>query len=240
MKQKHALVTGGAQGIGKELVKAFLEAGYRVTTIDRQAKPEWVKNESAGLTYLQCDLASRTELEGVMAEIDQSEEGTVDVLIHNAGLSSFVPFGELTINTWDEIMNTNVRSGVFLSQHVSKRMPEGGRIMLIASTRAGMSEPGSEAYAASKGAIRSVTHALAASLQDYRITVNSISPGWIHTGDRDGLRAVDHKQHFSKRVGKPADIARMCLFLADEDSQFINGEDIVIDGGMTRKMIYEH
>lgn len=240
MTRKHALITGGVQGIGKELVRAFLEAGYRVTTIDRQQKQEWMEDDSLPLTYLQCDLASETELEEVMADLDQSEQRTVDVLIHNAGLSTFAPLSELTLDAWDEIMNTNVRSGVFLSQYVSKRMPEGGRIIMISSTRAGMSEPGSEAYAASKGAIRSVTHALAASLQDLGITVNSISPGWIHTGDRDDLREVDHKQHFSKRVGEPADIAKMCLFLTNKDSQFINGEDIVIDGGMTRKMIYEH
>lgn len=239
MKQKHALITGGAQGIGKELVQSFLQEGYRVTTVDRQKKPESLKGMS-GLTYLQCDLASESELKRVIDILEESEGGTVDVFIHNAGLSTFGPFEDLTLNVWDEIMNTNVRSGVFLSQHVSKRMPYGGRILLISSTRAMMSEPGSEAYAASKGAIRSVTHALAASLQESGITVNSICPGWIHTGDRQDLRKADHDQHFSKRVGQPEDIAKMCLFLANKDSQFINGEDIVIDGGMTRKMIYEH
>ena len=101
-----------------------------------------------------------------------------------------------------------------------------------------MSEPGSEGYAASKGGIYSLTHALALSLSEYHITVNAISPGWIQTQDYDTLREEDHLQHPSRRVGKPADIARMCVFLCNEQNDFINGENIVIDGGMTRKMIY--
>lgn len=100
-----------------------------------------------------------------------------------------------------------------------------------------MSEPGSEAYAASKGGIIALTHALAASLAPYGIRVNSISPGWIETGDYGSLRERDHSQHFSGRVGRPSDIAAACVFLAEND--FINGANLTIDGGMTRKMIYE-
>ncbi len=101
-----------------------------------------------------------------------------------------------------------------------------------------MSEPGSEGYAASKGGIYSLTHALALSLSEWNITVNSIAPGWIQTHDYDQLQPVDHSQHPSRRVGKPEDIARMCLFLCEENNDFINGENITIDGGMTKKMIY--
>jgi NAD(P)-dependent dehydrogenase (short-subunit alcohol dehydrogenase family) len=113
----------------------------------------------------------------------------------------------------------------------------GGLIVNIASTRAFMSEPDSEAYAASKGGLVSLTHALAASFAPHRVRVNCISPGWIETGDYLKLREADHLQHFSGRVGRPEDIAKACLFLAGND--FINGENIIIDGGMTRKMIYE-
>lgn len=101
-----------------------------------------------------------------------------------------------------------------------------------------MSEPGSEGYAASKGGIYSLTHALALSLANQHITVNSISPGWIQTQEYGLLRPEDHAQHPSGRVGKPEDIARMCLFLCQEENDFINGENITIDGGMTKKMIY--
>ena len=101
-----------------------------------------------------------------------------------------------------------------------------------------MSEPGTEAYAASKGGIYSLTHALALSLADLHITVNCISPGWIENYAYDSLREEDHRQHPSQRVGKPEDIARMCVFLCQEENDFINGESITIDGGMTKKMIY--
>lgn len=109
----------------------------------------------------------------------------------------------------------------------------------MASTRALMSEPNSEAYAASKGGITALTHALAASFAEFRITVNSILPGWIETGDYTQLSESDHHQHFSKRVGKPADIANACLFLASKENDFITGSQLVIDGGMTRKMMYQ-
>ena len=101
-----------------------------------------------------------------------------------------------------------------------------------------MSEPGSEAYAASKGAVVALTHAMASSLAPYAVRVNCISPGWIETGDYDALRTEDHRQHFSGRVGRPEDIANACLFLSSDGNEFINGENIIIDGGMTRKMIY--
>ena len=101
-----------------------------------------------------------------------------------------------------------------------------------------LSEPRSEGYAASKGGIYSLTHALALSLSEWNITVNSIAPGWIQTHDYAQLQPEDHSQHPSRRVGKPEDIARMCLFLCEENNDFINGENITIDGGMTKKMIY--
>jgi len=101
-----------------------------------------------------------------------------------------------------------------------------------------MSEANSEAYAASKGGLISLTHALAISLSAENVTVNAISPGWIENNDYEQLTENDHQQHPSKRVGKPEDIAEMCLFLTDEKNDFINGQNIVIDGGMTKKMIY--
>jgi NAD(P)-dependent dehydrogenase (short-subunit alcohol dehydrogenase family) len=115
----------------------------------------------------------------------------------------------------------------------------GGSIVNIASTRAFMSQPNSEAYAATKGGIVALTHAMAASLAPDRIRVNCISPGWIETGDYSLLKETDHIQHFSGRVGLPADIARACIFLTQEANSFINGTNLTIDGGMTRKMIYE-
>lgn len=115
----------------------------------------------------------------------------------------------------------------------------GGAIINLASTRAIMSEPDSESYAATKGGIVALTHALAASFSKENITVNSISPGWIETGDYEALSDKDHKQHFSNRVGKPEDIGRACLYLTASENDFVTGVNLIVDGGMTRKMIYE-
>jgi NAD(P)-dependent dehydrogenase (short-subunit alcohol dehydrogenase family) len=121
-----------------------------------------------------------------------------------------------------------------------RKQETGGSIVNIASTRAIMSEPNSEAYAATKGGIVAITHALATSLSEHHITVNAISPGWIETGDYNKLRDIDHEQHLSGRVGKPSDIAKACLYLTDPQNDFVTGINLVVDGGMTRKMIYEH
>ncbi|MGE5418623.1 MAG: SDR family oxidoreductase, partial [Chloroflexota bacterium] len=166
---------------------------------------------------------------------------SIDILINNAGISSHESPYDLSVERWDEIINTNLRSVFLCSREAARIMKKQGRgsIVNISSTRAFMSEPDSEAYAASKGGIIALTHALAASFSKNHIQVNCISPGWIETGDYSQLRAIDHSQHLSGRVGKPGDIASACLFLTMDGNDFINGTNIIIDGGMTRKMIYE-
>lgn len=168
--------------------------------------------------------------------------GRIDVVINNAGISTFTPPEELSVNDWNTILNTNLRSSFLLTRTASVEMKKtgGGTVVNIASTRAMMSEKNSEAYAASKGGLLALTHAMSVSFAEDNITVNCISPGWIHTGDYDNLRDIDHSQHPSGRVGKPGDIARACLFLTQSENDFINGENLVIDGGMTRKMIYQY
>lgn len=171
--------------------------------------------------------------------------GDIDVIINNAGIGGFSPLTETDVLHFDRIIATNLRP-VFITSRalaIFRNKPEGkkryGRIINIASTRYLQSEPGSEGYAASKGGIVSLTHALAISFSDYNITVNCISPGWIQNTDYDKLSLRDHLQHPSGRVGVPEDIANTCLFLANRENSFINGQNIVIDGGMTKKMIYE-
>jgi NAD(P)-dependent dehydrogenase (short-subunit alcohol dehydrogenase family) len=168
--------------------------------------------------------------------------GHIDILINNAGKGLFKSPYDVSLEEWDDIINTNLRS-VFLGSREAarymRRNREGGSIINIASTRAMMSEPNSEGYAATKGGIVAVTHALASSLGEDMITVNAISPGWIETGDYSKLRSVDHEQHLSRRVGKPEDIARACLYLTSKENDFVTGINLVVDGGMTRKMIYE-
>ncbi|MNI63994.1 Glucose 1-dehydrogenase 4 [compost metagenome] len=170
--------------------------------------------------------------------------GTVDILINNAGIANphTKTLYELSGDEWDEVLNTNARSVFLATREAAKIMrgnPSGGAVVNLSSTRAMMSEPDTEAYAASKGAILALTHAMAVTLGKDNIAVNCISPGWIETGDYGELREIDHKQHPSGRVGKPEDIARACLYLTAPDNNFITGAQLVIDGGMTRKMIYE-
>lgn len=200
-----------------------------------------LQNEGYNVRFFKGDVSDPDLINSVVSAF-MDAFGRIDVLINNAGLSRFTPPDELSVAGWDEIINTNLRAGFLLSRAVAPHMKAagGGAIINMASTRALMSEPNSEAYAASKGGLLALTHALAASYAGHHIRVNSISPGWIHTGDYDKLREVDHAQHLSKRVGRPEDIARACLFLSAPGQEFITGENIVIDGGMTRKMIYEH
>ncbi|WP_411333068.1 SDR family NAD(P)-dependent oxidoreductase [Metabacillus indicus] len=237
------IITGGANGIGEELVRQYAEKGDAVFLADVDAeKGNTIAGRSENIHFVQTDVRRLEDIQKLIQSA-ASKTGKIDILINNAGVSRFKPFYELTIEDWDDVLNTNLRSVFLASQEaarVMKKNKAGGFIVNIASTRAQMSEPNSEAYAATKGGIVAITHALAASLGDDRIKVNCISPGWIETKEYDQLRYVDHEQHLSKRVGKPADIAKACFYLTDPENDFVTGTNLVVDGGMTRKMIYEH
>ncbi|WP_216827567.1 glucose 1-dehydrogenase [Alkalihalobacterium elongatum] len=243
---KVVIVTGAANGIGQAIARAYAEYGYKVVLadIDQDQGKKTVKElrqSGYNVIFIKTDVSEETEI-FALVEKTKGTYGTVDILINNAGISQFKSLFECTAGDWDRVMNTNVRSVFLCSKEVAKVMREkerGGAIVNIASTRAIMSESNSEAYAASKGGIVALTHALAASLSEYNITVNAISPGWIETGDYSTLREIDHQQHFSKRVGKPEDIAKACMYLTASDNNFVTGINLVVDGGMTRKMIYE-
>lgn len=243
---KTVIVTGASNGIGKAIAKAFAAAYYNVILADIDEKNGLnLQNElmEQGYTsiFIQCDVSDPSAIKHLVSET-LTQFGGIDILINNAGISEFIPPEELSVEKWDLFLNTNLRAAFLLTRETAKNMKNrgGGSVVNIASTRALMSEKNSEAYAASKGGLLALTHAMALSYSDENITVNCISPGWIHTGDADQLRDIDHQQHPSKRVGKPEDIARACLFLTDSSNDFITGENLVIDGGMTRKMIYEH
>ncbi len=243
-EQKVVIVSGSGKGIGKEVALHFAKNDYRVviaeinSDLGKRTAKEISNQDGTGL-FIQTDVSVVSEiLQMVKQTIDTF--GQIDVLINNAGISEFADIFEMTEAHWDKIIDTNLKSVFFASCEVARYMKgQGGSIINIASTRALMSEPNCEAYAASKGGIVSLTHALAASLSEFKITVNAILPGWIETGDYESLSRKNHDQHFSKRVGKPADIAKACFFLANNENSFINGTQLIIDGGMTRKMIYE-
>lgn len=243
LKNLTVIITGGSNGIGEGISKVFGNHGANVCIADlnemkgAQVVNE-IKKENGKAFFYKTDVRSE---EDIIRLINQVKEqfGKVDILINNAGVSKFKPLFELTTEEWDDVINTNLRSVFITSREASKVMQKGGRIINMASTRAIMSEPNSEAYAASKGGIVALTHSLAASLQSKGITVNCISPGWIQNVNYEELSEKDHLQHWSNRVGKPEDIALACLYLAEPNNNFINGQNIIVDGGMTRKMIYD-
>lgn len=242
-KSRRVFITGGASGIGKAIAKAFCKDGCRVAFCDRNETAGLQTAKEIGAAFYKVDASDKDALENCMQRIFEKWED-IDILINNVGISEFSPITETSVEEFDKILSVNLRPAFVTSRMLaihrkSQKSPNTyGRIINICSTRYLMSEPGSEGYAASKGGIYSLTHALALSLAEYHITVNSISPGWIQTHDYTLLKPEDHAQHPSKRVGKPEDVARTCLFLCQEDNDFINGENITIDGGMTKKMIY--
>ncbi|GIO66562.1 SDR family NAD(P)-dependent oxidoreductase [Paenibacillus cookii] len=240
------VVTGAAQGIGYGIAKAFAEQGAKLVMADLNedqgaAAAAAIRNEGRQAIFVPCDVRKEEDIRKLM-KAAEDEYGRIDVLINNAGVSRWKSPLELSVGEWDDVLNTNVRSCFLATREAARSMKRNGvsgAVVNIASTRALMSEPNSEAYAASKGAIVALTHAMAVSLGPDQIRVNCISPGWIETQDYDSLKPADHEQHPAGRVGRPEDIAKACLYLADPDNSFVTGTHLVIDGGMTRKMIYE-
>jgi NAD(P)-dependent dehydrogenase (short-subunit alcohol dehydrogenase family) len=168
----------------------------------------------------------------------------LDVVVNNVGIGGFESITKTTVEHFEKILKTNLNSAFITSRQLALHRESSdvknkyGRIVNLCSTRYLQSEAGTEAYAASKGGIWSMTHALAVSLAPFHITVNCIAPGWISVDENEVLRPEDHLFHLSGRVGKAEDIARTCLFLCDENNDFINGQCITVDGGVTKKMIY--
>ena len=233
---KLAIITGGTGCIGYCLSTGFLEAGYKVFVLDyeeHQRLPD-------GIVFIRTDLGDAEDVECAFKVIDK-HYGKAHVLVNNAAISHFnKPIDEITIDEFYQVIGVNLR-GTFMCSKLFVEFNKGetlGRIINIASTRWHQNEPNWEAYGASKGGIISLTNSLCVSLSDSPITVNAISPGWIQSKGYDDLTNEDNTQHPSGRVGKPEDVLRACLFLCDEKNDFINGHNLVIDGGMTKKMIY--
>jgi NAD(P)-dependent dehydrogenase (short-subunit alcohol dehydrogenase family) len=246
--KKHVIVTGGAQGIGKHLVVDLLNNNYAVSVfeIDEEAIAEFREeftNET--VQVYQVDVSDEKSVEAAVKE-SEKQHGNIYALVNNAAISIDKPLEELSFGEWNKVIGTNLSGAFLCSKYASAFMkPHGGRIINMASTRALQSEPDTEAYSASKGGILALTHALAASLGP-QIKVNAISPGWIDVSaakkrsiaHQEKLTKEDHAQHPAGRVGKAEDIAAMVLFLLKKENDFITGQNFVVDGGMTKKMIY--
>ena len=222
-RQRVAVVTGGAQGIGKCIREEFEKIGVRVCVIDLQ------END-----YFQGDLADQATLERFAAKVI-ADFGQVDYLINNAA-PLFRGIEAATYEDFVYAQAVGVTAPFYLTKLFLPHFAPGASIVNISSSRDRMSQPQTETYSAAKGGIHALTHALAVSLAG-KVRVNSISPGWIDTAYTvyEGSDAV---QQPAGRVGNPRDIAHMALYLCSDKAGFITGEDICIDGGMTKMMIY--
>lgn len=249
---KVALITGAAQGIGRGIAHYLLEKGWRVALfdIDEAAGQRCLQQlpEGRAATFIAGDVSNEDD---VRRCIEQTLEwgGRLDALINNAGLADphSGPLEELELADWQRRLDVNLTGSFLMAKHAVNALRKSrGTIVNIASTRALQSEPQCESYAASKGGIVALTHALSVSLGP-EVRVNSISPGWIDvralqadtTESPEPLPETAHAQHPAGRVGKPDDIGALVAYLISPEAAFVTGQDFVVDGGMTRKMIYE-
>ncbi len=240
---KVVVVTGAGNGIGKTVAIEYAKKGAKVAIAEihqeaGQQTADQINQNGGEAIFIQTDVRLPKDIEDLFWKVSR-EFGGVDIVINNAGVSRWKSPLELTVEEWDDIINTNLRSVFLCTREAAKYMEKGGSVVNLASTRALMSEPNSEGYAATKGGIVALTHAMAVSLGEKRIRVNAISPGWIETRNYEQLSHADHAQHPAQRVGKPEDIARACFYLTNPENDFVTGQNLVIDGGMTVKMIYE-
>ena len=222
-KDKIAIVTGGANGIGKCIADEFRNHGATVYVIDRQEGEHFVG-----------DIAKQEILEIFVADI-LTKHDKVDYIINNA-LPLMKGIDECTYEEFQYAMSVGVTAPFYLVKLLKEHLAEGASIINISSSRDRMSQPQTESYTAAKGGIAALTHALAVSLAG-KARVNSISPGWIDTACTV-YQGADAIQQPAGRVGNPMDIANMVLFLCSDKAGFITGENICIDGGMTKQMIY--
>ncbi|MBR4139032.1 MAG: SDR family oxidoreductase [Lachnospiraceae bacterium] len=222
-QNKVAVVTGGARGIGKTIAEEFKKAGAKVCIIDIAEGDHFVG-----------DISNPKVLEAFVDDII-GKYGHVDYLINNA-IPMTKGIDECSFEEFQYALNVGVTAPFYLSKLLLPYFEKGGSIINISSSRDRMSMPQTESYTAAKGGIAALTHAMAVSLSG-KVRVNSISPGWIDT-DFTVYEGADAIQQPAGRVGNPLDIANMALFLCSEKAGFITGENICIDGGMTKQMIY--
>jgi hypothetical protein len=226
--KKAALVTGGARGIGKAIAATLAGRGWRVAVADVQGRSPFL--------FLPCDVSREADVRAAVRKA-LGRFGRLDALVNNAGITGpdTGPVEKLALAEWNRRIGVNLTGMFLMAKHAVPHLRAArGAIVNIASTRALQSEPDTEAYAAAKGGVVALTHALAMSLGP-RVRVNCISPGWIA---HEKVRRKDHAQHPVGRVGRDADVAELVAYLVSDAAGFVTGQNFVVDGGMTKKMIY--
>nr|WP_294512434.1 SDR family oxidoreductase [uncultured Rhodopila sp.] len=232
MTTRVALVTGGAHGIGAGIATRLSQDGWRVVVADRDP----AGSAPAGGRYVAGDVGDEASVAALLRSVETTEQ-RLDALVCNAGIMIRKPIGQLSLAEWNAVLTTNL-TGTFLLVRAAEALlrTAKGAVITIASSRARMSEADTESYSASKGGLVALTHALAISLGP-DVRVNCISPGWIVTKGPEPA-PEEHAFHPAGRAGKPQDIAALAAFLAGPEGGFITGAEFVVDGGVTRKMIY--
>ena len=246
LADKVAIITGGGYGMGRGIARRFAAEGAKIALADVNAErneetAQLIREAGGEALPLSCDVSSRAQVQA-MVDATVKHFGRLDILVANAGIRQTAPFLEVTDESWDAVLDVNLR-GVFLCGQVAARAMavagNGGRIINTASIFAEVCAPGYTAYCASKGGVRMLTKVMAVELAAHRITVNAIAPGIIRTGISEGRLATEEGlRRYQElvpwgRPGEPDEIGRVALFLASPDSDYVTGVTVPVDGGWT-------
>lgn len=236
-QKRCAIVTGAGRGIGRAIAARLARDGWTVIVCDVERSGAKATAAAISGHAIAADVGHEADVHNLVASA-LAHAGRIDAIVANAGINANGPIGATTLDAWNRVLAVNLTATFLLARAAEAELRRRrGALIAIASTRAHMSEPDTLAYSASKGGLVALVHALAVSLGP-DVRCNCISPGWIDTGKSGPLKPSDHDQHPVGRVGLPDDIAAATAFLLSTDAGFMTGAELIVDGGMTRRMIY--